>query len=125
MSISTIEEDQIKEGTIPMTWNKVMGPSLSTTQVVMVEAGNHPRMKLVSGQVTSLTYNTTPCQITVEDADGNNASTPTSQSATVFTTVAMVLDQYTIFEADEPVILLPVEGNAAAGVLVTANFVNC
>ena len=125
MGISTIEQNQIPEGTIPMTWSKVMGPSLSTTQVVLVPAGDHPRMKLVSGQVTSLTYDTAPGSITVEDADGNNATTATSQSATVFTPVEMVLDQFTIFEADEPVVLLPVEGNAANGVLVTANFVNC
>ena len=125
MTISSIEQDQIKEGTIPMTFTKVIGPAMGTTQVVMAQAGDHPRMKLVSGQVMTTVYSTTPGSIAVEDADGNNASGATAMSATVFTPVDMVLDQYTIFEADEPVILLPVQGNAANAVIVVADFVNC
>ena len=123
MTISTIEESEIPEGSLAfsVTRNTVPG---STAVINMIPAGMHPKCKLVGGQAIATVYATGVQIIAIEDGAGNDAAT-CSASATVFTPVDLTLVRDQIFEKNESInLLVTTAGSATNSVLVTANFVN-
>ena len=121
----TIDQNRFPRGTIPINISHVVVPGgADATEYVICKANEHPRMIIVSGQATSLVYNASQMDIIIEDADDNPAAT-VEASATVYTPVDFTLGQYTIFEANEAVVLeVDDDGDPLNSVLVTLQFVN-
>lgn len=112
MTISTIEESEIPEHY--SIWGMTVAYKVGFTagQKVIVAAGHHPKCRLVSGQVHPHIFTTTGSQFTVEDGDGNNA-TDNLTTAVVDTMLDFTPIAGQVFERNEAICILSVQGNAA------------
>jgi len=123
MTISTIEESEIPEYTIPFTLVRNTVPA-STAVIEMVAAGHHPKCRMTGGQAIATVYATGVQIIAVEDGGGTDAAT-CSASATVFTPVSLTLIKDQVFERNESInCVVSTAGSATNSVLIVAQFEN-
>ena len=112
MTVNQIEESEIPEHYGVFTVTKCYPVAFSAGQDVVVAAGHHPKCRLVSGTVHPHIFTSTGSQFTVEDGDGNDASDNLT-TATVDTMLDFTPIAGQVFERNEAICILSVQGNAA------------
>lgn len=112
MTISTIEESEMPEQYSLFSTVTAYKVAFTAGQKVIVAAGHHPKCRLVGGQVHPHIFTTTGSQFTVEKMDGTNASDNLT-TAVVDTMLDFTPIQGIVFERNDAIVILSVQGNAA------------
>lgn len=121
MAISTVEEKEIPENYSIFTIVKHYPVAAAASTITVVAAGHHPKCRMVSGQVNPDIFTSTGSQFTIKDGDANAAS-DTLTTAVVDTVLDFTPVPGQVFERNEAIQIVYVQGNAANASTVVAMF---
>jgi hypothetical protein len=118
MTVSLIEESEIPEFYSHITLSKGFKTADGTSQIQMVAAGHHPKMRITRAQVTVFAGSVAVAAV-IEDGDGNDATSSLSSGTTAFATTEATLVAGQYFDRNEAVMIKP----SAAGTDIYALYI--